>query len=167
MIMRCALLSRWLRYVYDELYPPRWKSSTDFALMNILIEWPDIKSTLNSSPGRRSRRRDGKGKIVNLERKYFSLAAWQRDSLTMQLSLSLYYSVNDQTGWKIILKLQLPLFWMRMFFTLLCIFHLSLFQNVTTDNRRGSQNEIACGTNFHFFFEREKTFEKLSTLFLL
>ena len=43
-------------------------------------------------------------------------------------------------------------------FTLLCIFHLSLFQNVTTDNRRGSQNEIACGTNFHFFFEREKTF---------
>ena len=114
---------------------------------------------MNSSPGRRSRRRDGKGKIVNLERKYFSLAAWQRDSLTMQLSLSLY-SVNDQTGWKIILKLQLPLFWMWMFFTLLCIFHLSLFQNVTTDNRRGSQNEIACGTNFHFFFEREKTFEK-------
>ena len=76
MIMRCALLSRWLRYDYDELYPPRWKSSTDFALMNILIEWPNIKSTLNSSPGRRSRRRDGKGKIVNLERKYFSLAAW-------------------------------------------------------------------------------------------
>ena len=43
MIMRCALLSRWLRYDYDELYPPRWKSSTDIVLMNILIEWPNIK----------------------------------------------------------------------------------------------------------------------------